>query len=316
MSRYPFKQRVNEVIRAYTGVHADSTLEIEKRRYNRMNHEFTSLQKDGKVSSVDPSRFTVDDINSFYLLLKNKGISPNTISHELSALHLLCSYYGNSSVNFFIAKHPYAKKKNRGNRLPSLDPADILTIINAAREVDENDFFKLRSYAIVICFLCGGLRSIELQHAKAEHFRIKGSNAVLYLDVVKGVESYGEPRHVPFIPAGVPVMIRYLEARKRFLEDNKKETPYLFFSSNQFDFLSSNTIRKIRSNVEDDLGIKFDGRMCRRTYGQYLKDQGVTIESISVTMGHNSTKTTEHYYARLRQDRAIDEVFEVFGGKS
>jgi integrase/recombinase XerD len=60
--------------------------------------------------------------------------------------------------------------------------------------------------------------------------------------------------------------------------------------------------------VEEDLDIKFDLRMCRRTFGQRYLDKGLDIESTSVLMGHASTKTTEGFYSRRKLSQAIDKA--------
>lgn len=41
--------------------------------------------------------------------------------------------------------------------------------------------------------------------------------------------------------------------------------------------------------VERDLGIRFDLRQCRRTFGQRYLDRDLDIESVSVLMGHSTT---------------------------
>ncbi|MBR2347525.1 MAG: site-specific integrase, partial [Candidatus Methanomethylophilaceae archaeon] len=74
--------------------------------------------------------------------------------------------------------------------------------------------------------------------------------------------------------------------------------------------LSDNTLRLLRQKAENDLDIRYDGRKCRRSYGQYLKDHGVDIECISSLMGHNNTDTTEDYYARISPDMAILQTME------
>jgi hypothetical protein len=55
---------------------------------------------------------------------------------------------------------------------------------------------------------------------------------------------------------------------------------------------------------------KSDG--CRRSYGQTAKDLGLSIEDVSVLLGHSSTKTTEEYYARVRSDGVIERASEIF----
>ena len=58
----------------------------------------------------------------------------------------------------------------------------------------------------------------------------------------------------------------------------------------------------------EDLDIKFDLRMCRRTFGQKYLDKGLDIASTSILMGHYSTKTTETFYGRRKNAKAIEKV--------
>lgn len=91
--------------------------------------------------------------------------------------------------------------------------------------------------------------------------------------------------------------------------DNNLNAHALFPSKNGADgYLSGNAIRSIKAKVEDDLDVKFDLRMCRRTFGQRYLDSDVDIESVSVLMGHASTKTTEGFYSRKRLNKAIDNA--------
>ena len=62
------------------------------------------------------------------------------------------------------------------------------------------------------------------------------------------------------------------------------------------------------SSLLYDLNVKFDLRMCCRTFGQRYLDSDVDIESVSVLMGHASTKTTEGFYSRKRLNKAIDNA--------
>ncbi len=48
--------------------------------------------------------------------------------------------------------------------------------------------------------------------------------------------------------------------------------------------------------------------MFHRTFGQRYLDSDVDIESVSVLMGHASTKTTEGFYSRKRLNKAIDNA--------
>ena len=84
---------------------------------------------------------------------------------------------------------------------------------------------------------------------------------------------------------------------------------YLFFTlTGDHGCLSANTVRKLKSRVEAEVGTKFSLQDCRRAFGQHYKDKGVEIEVISKLMGHNNTKTTEDYYCGMRQSEAVKKA--------
>ena len=121
---------------------------------------------------------------------------------------------------------------------------------------------------------------------------------------VKGEGTYGLPRTVPLHPDVREILSLYLILRKKWLVDNNLNSHALFPSKNGADgYLSGNAIRNIKATVEDDLDVKFDLRTCRRTFGQRYLDSDVDIESVSVLMGHASTKTTEGFYSRKRLNK-------------
>ena len=50
----------------------------------------------------------------------------------------------------------------------------------------------------------------------------------------------------------------------------------------------------------------------RHTYGQRLRERGADIEIRQVLMGHESIKTTEHYYGRVNVEDAAAVIAEVW----
>jgi integrase/recombinase XerD len=60
--------------------------------------------------------------------------------------------------------------------------------------------------------------------------------------------------------------------------------------------------------VEQDLQIRFELRECRRTFGQRYIDQNLELTSVSVLMGHASTRTTEKYYGRQKNIMAMEKA--------
>ena len=67
--------------------------------------------------------------------------------------------------------------------------------------------------------------------------------------------------------------------------------------------------------IERDLDIKFDLRQCRRTFGQRYLDRDLDIESVSVLMGHSTTRMTETFYSRRRLDNAMKKARDAWEEK-
>jgi integrase len=107
-------------------------------------------------------------------------------------------------------------------------------------------------------------------------------------------------------------------ARARELSISKNGSTALFpaLCDKNEGYVSANTVRKIKMLVEDEIGQKFDIRTCRRTYGQMLIDEGNSIETVSVTLGHATSRTTENYYCRRKQKAAIDEAKRIWSQKN
>jgi integrase len=282
-----------------------------------MEREFNFLLAEEKITTTNPKTLTVDDVKEYHLFLKNKtkpdGSSLDNISIDKDFIDLekLCGFYGNLCVQQFRLMCPALRMRKRKKRLPTISIGNLNLIWSRSDTVPSSDMRLLRAYALVSLYIGAGLRTIEIVHSKVSNFTFTEDGAVIYLDVVKGEDSYGEHREVPIIPEFLPIIKRYLTVRKSLLDSQSATSDYIFFSLDTFEILTDKTIRQIGRIAENDLGLTFDGRMCRRIYGQYLKDMGVPIETISVDMGHSTTKTTETYYARQRGNKAISETFEV-----
>ena len=110
------------------------------------------------------------------------------------------------------------------------------------------------------------------------------------------------------------IVSRYLDLRNAKCSSNGHYSPALFPSKSGQNggYLTSNGVRKIKDRVEKDLKIRFDLRMCRRTFGQRYMDQGLPLESTSLLMGHSSTKTTEGFYSRRKLEFAIKDALSTW----
>lgn len=312
MGRYPFLTWVNKYLLIRGPTYAKSTAKELDRRYRRMERVLKMLVEDGKVSSTNPEKMSAEDILSYVNFLKTEGLKENSISHNLSALNDLLSYAKNPAVLTFRVEYPFAIPKHRIIRLPDMEKDLFQKIVQNANRVNESDWKRLKAYALVVLALGTGMRNKELRLCQINDVFI--DDMTIRAAHVKGEETYGHARDIAIRPEALEILKKYLKARNKIVAEkspgNLALFPALWTKGNGF--LSTNSIEKLKRIVELETDSRFDLRMCRRTYVQTAIDEGVRTEAVSRLAGHSTTKTTEKFYGRVRQDVAIREAQTVW----
>jgi len=282
----------------YRHVYSKLTYEERDRRLRRMSKDIEMLRDEGKISTTDPAKLTHADVKSYYAMLRARNMSPNGIVHELGALSSLCQFCGNNCVETARKRYPMMQGHKPHKRLPTVRPEDIRKILNEG--LRKESFDDLRNYAVVCINLCAGLRPIEIQHAFRDNLDL--TEGLIYVTIVKGKGTYGEPRTAPIHPDGIRLLQKYVDVRDKSI----KESDYLFPAPMHSRPIAANSLRRYKSSVEKELGIEITFQAGRRTYGQWLIDDKVPAETVSLHMGHRTSKTTETFYARQRESVALE----------
>lgn len=311
MGRYPFGEYAAKYLESVRGIYAEETWKNRQRRYKRMERKIIELKEKNLISTMSPKTMTPEDVREIILDAKER-VSAADLVHEVNALRKLLMYVDNNAVDVCLNHNPGLKPVFRGTRRKQCMQDEMYKMILArSREIDPLDFKKVRAYAFVLMCINTGTRNKEIRFAEVDDLDTK----LWTFDIVhvKGEASYGLPRMVPLPPEVRPIIANWLLLRQKWLADNSLDSPALFPSKSSGDgFLSGNSLRVIKHVVEEDLGIKFDLRQCRRTFGQRYLDNNLDIESVSVLMGHASTKTTEGFYSRKRLDMAVQNARETW----
>lgn len=295
MSRYPFRAAVNRYMAAYDGVYAATTYKELDRRFRRIERIFSEMRSSGEVSSTDPSKFTPEDVKSFAVHLKRSGITPGALQHDVGTLGVLCLFCGNDCVRLARARYPAAFPMYRKSRGSVLEEDEFNEIIRYAGTCSGSD---LRDAASV-CFALGtGARPCEIREAIVSDLDLY--SGVLFIRRPKGGDSYGSKRTVPVRPEVRGILSLYIQSEGLRPND-------LIFGIEGC-VVSSNSLGVWRSKVCDACGIQFDFRKLRRTYGQYLLDEGWSLSDVSVLLGHTNVMTTNTFYAGPRPSRVVQNV--------
>jgi Site-specific recombinase XerD len=307
MSKYPFMTYVNTFMNRMKDIYAPITWDTVMRRYRRINKDVLALHKEGKISTTSPNLMTVEDIRVYLVYRHSLNFSGKEYAHDQSAMIQLFDSVKNIAFKECLMMYPALKARKRHVRLPPLEDDTYVTILKNALSLKPYDFHGHRAYCLVLLCIRAGTRTKEIRLAELRDLNVDRWE----LDIinVKGQDSYGEPRTVAIHPEIRPIVESYLLLRRNWLISSSMESNALFPSVSSDDgFLTSNSLRRIKGRVEGDIGVNFDFRKLRRTFGQQLVDAGVDIESVSVAMGHATTKTTELNYARKRNSTANEKI--------
>lgn len=305
MSRYPFDEFAAKYLASIEGVYSTDGFKSLRRRYSRISRDLRAHLAAGRISTTSPRTMTADDVRYHLAWRRSLGFSQAEFRHEVSALRLLFDFCENSAVRTCLRKYPTLRPAGEHTMLPSFTMDEYGRIIRRMAEVAESDDRRLvRSYAMLALFLGCGLRTKELRFIEVRD--LDTSKWVLTVLHVKGESTYGRPRMVPIAPEFVGIICRYLELYDPQPDSSAFFPPTAYSSS---PYMCGNSIRRILGHSLKDLGLDADPRKLRRSYGQHLLDTGIdSIETVSVLMGHSTTKTTERFYARRRNDIAIEAV--------
>lgn len=78
--------------------------------------------------------------------------------------------------------------------------------------------------------------------------------------------------------------------------------------------LSNQKYNSYLKEIEAVTGLKkgLHSHLFRKTYATMLLNRGVRMETVSRALGHSSTKITQAYYARLKDETIVSEIAKVF----
>jgi integrase/recombinase XerD len=313
MGRYPFMTWAKKYLCSVGDSYAPSTVVEMERRYRQMDREFRALKRSRRVNSTSPEKISPEDVLAYVnYQKKDKRMKESGILHNLGPLNNLLAYAGNPAVTIFKQKFRSSVPKKRSIRYPTLEEDLFQRILQEANRVKEDDWRRLKAYALVTLALSTGMRNKEIRFCKVADLDLK--HMQIRAERVKGEGTYGQARSIAIRPEAHGILEKYLKLRSKKVAKKCLNNQALFpaLRDDGDGYYSSNGIRMIKSIVEKEIGKKFDLRACRRTYGQKAIDEGLDLDAVSVLMGHNTTKTTETYYCRKRQETAIREAQDIW----
>jgi integrase/recombinase XerD len=311
MGRYPLKEAIGRYMESTRAFLAPSSWYERNRKLAALARRYEGMARRNQILEQDPAKWGEEEITAILLDLKSRGLSLATQSKELQHIGALLAFVGNGTMVKMRAQNPRAFPHEQRSRGPSLHPDQMEKIFRASSNIPgwrgEVAMFIIATYAYT------GLRLSELRLASVEDMDVK--NWVLTVRHPKGERTYAKPRMVP-IPQGLRLIVeRYLAEREKMLAQRGILCSKRLLCKkygNPDEPYSVNALQTLKRRIQEKAGVPFQYRTLRRTYGQNLLNRNVSVESVSVMLGHSSTMTTERYYCRKDADLARLEVLRAF----
>jgi len=311
MGRYPFLAMIPKYLQDHSAVLCPETRKVRKERLERIGRRMYQLKEMNIISTTNPLKLTREDALVIVNDMSSRGWKPTYLGEMLKTLRLFVSYCGNPVFDELARLKLLPKAPNPP--VKTLTDEELNAIFQGAERIS-------RWEGEVARFLCAiypatGLRASELRLARIQDIDIKKWE----IRVVnpKGKERYASERIVPIHPMARETIIHFLEARyQRFAKYGIEEAEPLIprIIDGKAGYYSVPGLRNIKLAVEQASGIKFKFKDFRSTFAQRTIDLDPSLlSSVSKALGHSTTMTTEHYYARIRDAPAIKLIQDAWG---
>ncbi len=312
MGRYPFHAYLKQYIQDCKHRKAENTLWQEERTLRRIHDHFAELKAQGRVSSSNPKKMTEKDVKEFLYYIQQLNLHINTQAKYSQYLQSFLTFCENPCMSRLKLRKELPRARH-DQEIRVLSEEEIERLLNIA---DQLPGWKgtVMSFAVRFYFYTG-LRAGELRTAHLVD--IDTFKWTFYVRHPKGEKTWGSKATIPIIPHLRPYVVEYLEKREKRLQERGIEKcdallPNLNLKKDRGQFYIAQTFLKMRYELIEASGVNFDFRVLRRCCGQFLRDRDVPIDAVSKILRHQTTRTTELYYARIRDTKAYAEIEDAW----
>ena len=270
--------------------------------YSRDLHKFEEFISN---SHLNYETLTPDDIISFTVFLKERGLSISSINRTLSGIKGFYKYLGQENgVENPTTDLPSAKLPRK---LPkALTIEEISSLIDKA--VKQGDPTTLRDGAILELLYSTGARVSEVIGLNVADFILsKNENSEIHVVKVKGKGS--KERLVPLGKFALSAVESYLTRVRPILASKNPKSESALFLNNRGKRLSRQSAWQAVLNAADAAGLqgRVSPHVLRHSFATHLLDGGADIRVVQELLGHSSVTTTQIYTLVT-----IDKVREAY----
>ena len=272
------------------------------------------MRKEKVIETCNPRKMGSKDVAAYVGYRRDYGVMDSTINKEISMMNKVLTYVGNNAVSVYRTTAGNNLPHKYTGRKPPIEDSVVERIYRLARRTW--DWYTLEGCMALIFSISTGIRAEESRIFDVDGIHLNGNRSYVWIEKVKGAGTYGLPRIAPIMDDVEDIFKKYLKVRERMVGihgfNGKAMFPNLRYPDRVY--LSQQSFGSLKRPVEKALGERLEIRAGRRSFGQRALDNGQDLMDISVAMGHMSTKTTERYYCRLGNERAVENMFRRKNG--
>ncbi|MBP3930147.1 MAG: tyrosine-type recombinase/integrase [Peptostreptococcaceae bacterium] len=288
---------------------SEKTLEV----YMINLREFNKYMFKDKIATIEDIKgLTSDDIMIKWLKVKEKeGISAASLNQRIASLSRFYTYYvGIQKININVAKslNNFKSKVKKEKEILTLEESQRL--LDKARSIsNENPILRnVRNELIISLFLGCGLRIEELSELRTSNFDL--DRRELNLSFTK----FGKPRAVSIPSPILSSYKKYMELRNEKYIDLDKSLKDVIFISKKRNKLSTDQIRRVVYQLIKEANVtRVTPHALRHGFGTLMLATGkLTLEELSLEMGHSDISTTLKWYVHQVKDKNYGDINPVF----
>lgn len=279
-------------------------------------HTINAYEKDLKIlfeklqeSHTEISKLTSDQVRSWVGRLHSQGLAPRSIARTLSAWRGFYLWLANQKK--LIAHNPLddIKAPKRLKPLPkalSVEGAINLVESAAKKDIQEDDFLRVRNKAIFELLYSSGLRLSELLGIDLEPVQSQDYESSGWIDFEAGevmvLGKGGKRRTVPVGSAALDAIQDWVSVYKAHpIKNQQQGTEHIqpLFINKQGKRVSSRTVQKHLAELAVRAGLPthVHPHMLRHSFASHVLQSSGDLRAVQEMLGHASITSTQIYTA-------------------
>lgn len=322
LGRYPFLAEAKVYLRDVRHAYADSTYAEMERKLPYIHKVLVSLKSRNLVNTTNPHNIGQREIGAFVDWmgakdgLRSRPLGPGSQKKLLQHLGNFLAYVDNGIIERMVTKKQLRIPREPNVPRPSFTEGEkdaLMTTLEEAVTSVSTNALGVFGHAV----FCGyaGTRLKEIRLADKGDYSSNYWELTIYHP--KGENAWADPRPQRVCLPGRKFVADFMDFRERELRrrgiQDRKDLPLVpRFIRSRAERWPDDILHNVKREVEQELGLRFDFRKLRRSYGQNAFDVGICMDSVSKAMDHATVATTQRSYVRMRSNPIFDEIDRAY----